>query len=249
VNKGQAKGPWTNWLEVNVPEVKHRTANIYMALAAPDARKVIDELYSQRAATIGAEGDLSIRAAIEAVAQARRGEKSKRPPTRRQPTSVTNGGVADPEDRASPDSDPEVVIGALDAGEVVNIIGQDADKRTDLLRELIRYMAPNEIVRAVIDALDNDKATGITSITLPPVASWVNGVLTGPGGGMPLNIAPFGRALAIKDLAGGASVASPIVVLPSGTDTIDLLSSYSIVTPNAVLWLWAMTDLSGFYVG
>jgi hypothetical protein len=43
------------WLEVNVPEISQRTANIYMALAKPDARKVIDEAYSQRAATIGAK--------------------------------------------------------------------------------------------------------------------------------------------------------------------------------------------------
>jgi hypothetical protein len=43
VNGGKAKGPWTEWLEVNVPEISHRTADIYMQLAAPENRKVIDE--------------------------------------------------------------------------------------------------------------------------------------------------------------------------------------------------------------
>jgi hypothetical protein len=90
------------------------------------------------------------------------------------------------------------------------------------------------------------KVSGITSIQLPSVARWVNAVIPG---GMPLNSAPFGRMIAIKDMTGAISVGSPVTILPSGTDTIDGLANYSLVTPMGIIWLWPMTDLSGYFVG
>lgn len=150
VNGGNTKGPWTNWLEVHVPEVSHRTANIYMSLAAPDARAAIDEAYSQHAATKGASGDLSIRAALEAVAQARRGDKPKKTPRKKRPLAVVNGGVTNPEDETSgAKTDPVAIIADLAADDIVNNI-EDADKRIDVLLALLQGLEPDEIVAVVL---------------------------------------------------------------------------------------------------
>ncbi len=63
------------------------------------------------------------------------------------------------------------------------------------------------------------------------------------------NISAFDRGLVIKDLGGNASQASPIVVTPNGSDTIDGLASFSIVTPYDLIRLYSLTYLTGWMVG
>lgn len=83
----------------------------------------------------------------------------------------------------------------------------------------------------------------VKAIALPSVKQWMTAAL-------PLaNTSAFDRSLWIKDLVGSASFVSPIVVTANGTDTIDLLASYQIATPNDLIRLYPLTDLSGWYVG
>jgi hypothetical protein len=82
-----------------------------------------------------------------------------------------------------------------------------------------------------------------SSVQLPSVAAWVEA--QSPVG---QNWAGFTREIWIKDYAQAASVASPVVVTPFGSDQIDLLSSYSISTPGELLRLVPLTDLSGWFV-
>jgi hypothetical protein len=82
----------------------------------------------------------------------------------------------------------------------------------------------------------------VKSIQLPSVAAWV---VAPPQ----QNNTGFDRSIWIKDLIGGASVGSPIVVTSSGTDQIDTLATYSIITPYDLIRLFPLTDLSGWWVG
>lgn len=84
----------------------------------------------------------------------------------------------------------------------------------------------------------------VKAITLPAVAQWMLASL-------PLaNQSAFDRSIWIKDFSGNAGGgASAIVISPSGTDLIDGLASYSIITPNDLIRLYPLTDLSGWYVG
>jgi hypothetical protein len=83
----------------------------------------------------------------------------------------------------------------------------------------------------------------VKAIALPAVSQWMLATL-------PLaNISGFDRSLWIKDYIGDASSGSPIVVTPNGSDTIDGLASYSIITPNDLLRLYPITTLAGWYTG
>lgn len=81
------------------------------------------------------------------------------------------------------------------------------------------------------------------AITLPSVRQWMIASL--PLG----NTAAFDRSIWIKDYVGDASGGAPIVITPNGTDTIDGLASFSIITPNDLIKLYPLTDLTGWYVG
>jgi hypothetical protein len=89
-------------------------------------------------------------------------------------------------------------------------------------------------------------AVGVGPIQLPSVSEWMTCQL---GGSTIANIAPFDRSLTIKDLAYAASGLSPIVILPSGADTIDGQPSFSIEEAGAMISCYPLTDLSGYYVG
>ena len=83
----------------------------------------------------------------------------------------------------------------------------------------------------------------VKAVTLPSVAQWMLASL-------PLaNIAAFDRSLWIKDYIGDASVAAPIVITPNGTDTIDGLPSFSIITNFDLIRFYPLTSLAGWYVG
>ena len=81
------------------------------------------------------------------------------------------------------------------------------------------------------------------AIQLPKVSQWMLATL-------PLaNTSSFDRSVWIKDYVGDASSGAPIVITPNGSDTIDTLSSYSIITQNDLLKLYPLTDLTGWFVG
>jgi Protein of unknown function (DUF3102) len=62
-------GGWANWLKTHCPQISHRTANVYMNLAE-NKDKFDAAANSQRAANFATQGDISIRAAIDAVNKA-----------------------------------------------------------------------------------------------------------------------------------------------------------------------------------
>ena len=66
---------------------------------------------------------------------------------------------------------------------------------------------------------------GAGPVMLPSVAKWMTAQL---GGSTIANQACFDRSLWIKDYSYSASAASPIVILPSGADTIDGDTSQSL---------------------
>jgi hypothetical protein len=63
------------------------------------------------------------------------------------------------------------------------------------------------------------------------------------------NIAGFGRDIWVKDLSGNATPLTPIVIQAYGTDTVDGLPSFSMITTNELIRLYALSDLSGWMVG
>ena len=86
-------------------------------------------------------------------------------------------------------------------------------------------------------------SAAVKAIALPSVSQWMLASL-------PLaNTAAFDRSIWIKDYIGDASSGAPIVVTPNGSDTIDGLSSFSIITPSDLIRLYPMTSLAGWYVG
>ena len=85
----------------------------------------------------------------------------------------------------------------------------------------------------------------VKAIQLPKVSQWMLATL-------PLaNTSSFDRSLWIKDYVGDASSGAPIVITPDATlpDTIDGLSSFSIITQQDLIRLYPLTDLTGWYVG
>ncbi len=81
----------------------------------------------------------------------------------------------------------------------------------------------------------------VTAITLPDVVAWMKAPFQQYTSG-------FDRSLWIKDLNGNAQ-ANNIVVSPSGTQKIDTLTSFKIISNHALLRLYPLIDLSGWYSG
>lgn len=82
----------------------------------------------------------------------------------------------------------------------------------------------------------------VKSVTLPSVSAWMAAQYQA-------NQRAFDGSIWIKDYAQDASQGSPIVVTPNGTDTIDGLASFSIITQGDLIRLYPLTDLTGWYVG
>lgn len=82
----------------------------------------------------------------------------------------------------------------------------------------------------------------VKAIALPSVAAWV---VASPS----QNNTAFDRSIWIKDLIGAASVAAPVVITPDGSDTVDGLPNFSIITPFDLIRLHPISDLSGWFVG
>lgn len=79
---------------------------------------------------------------------------------------------------------------------------------------------------------------GSVVIALPAVLSW----LLAPA-------MPFGTGIWVKDYGGFASQAQPITVIPHGTELIDGNANYTIINPYALLRLYPLNDLTGWFVG
>ena len=80
-----------------------------------------------------------------------------------------------------------------------------------------------------------------TSITLPLCATWMTENFQGQ--------TAMDRSIWVKDLGMNASPSTPITISPSGGNLIDGLASFQITTAGALIRLYPLTDLSGFYVG
>jgi hypothetical protein len=89
-------------------------------------------------------------------------------------------------------------------------------------------------------------AAGITPVTLPLVSSWMQA--QGPNG-LVKNISGFDRSVWIKDYAYSASALTPIVIAAAGSDLIDGQGTFQIVEAGAMIYLFPLTNLTGWMVG
>ena len=81
-----------------------------------------------------------------------------------------------------------------------------------------------------------------TSFSLPSVSSWMRQNFSQPATG-------FARAIWIKDLGGNAS-AFPIIVMPFGGEQLDGLNAAITIIQNfALLRLYPIFDLTGWFTG
>jgi hypothetical protein len=80
-----------------------------------------------------------------------------------------------------------------------------------------------------------------TSVTLPLCSQWMTENFQG--------VTAFDRSIWIKDLGLNASVGSPITITPAGSDQIDGLASFLIVTAGALIRLYPLTDQTAWYLG
>ena len=87
---------------------------------------------------------------------------------------------------------------------------------------------------------------GVGPITLPSVAAWLTAQL---GGSTIANQACFDRSLWIKDYAYSASALTPIVIAAAGNDLIDNQATFQIVEMGQMIYLFPLTDLTGWMVG
>lgn len=79
------------------------------------------------------------------------------------------------------------------------------------------------------------------TIILPDVTAWLKEVGAQPA-------TAFDRSIWIKDLGGNAA-AFNITVAPFGSQTIDTLSSFTMISNHAMIRLYPLNDLTGWFVG
>jgi hypothetical protein len=142
VGKG---GAWKPWLNLHCPQISHNTAIVYMRLARH--KDVIEEI-SQHAVKMGADQDLSIRAAIKAVNDALGKTKTKSKP---KPKAA---GQSD-----NPEDDDAQALANLDVDAVLRGMGEcwDAQQRKRLLSEQIKSTQPWDLALMVEDVWDPGK--------------------------------------------------------------------------------------------
>ena len=141
IKASYGKGAWGPWLEMNCPEITHRTANVYMTL----------EAFSQRAAIMGTNGDLSIRGAIDAVNKS----LGKTKPPSKKPKAKPK---AKPEEEGQNDNPEGGLLEGIDVDEVLIGIDQDweADQRNRLLAGQLKYARPLDLVLTLENVWDLD---------------------------------------------------------------------------------------------
>lgn len=149
VTRGKKKsGLWAPWLELHCSEISHRTANIYMKLA--ENKNLLEE-YSQHAANIGVEKDLSIRGALEAVNKALGND------TKKAATKTTTKSEAEQDD--DPEDDDAQALAGLDVEAVLRGMEEcwDAQQRKRLLSEQIKSVQPWDLALMVEDVWEPGK--------------------------------------------------------------------------------------------
>jgi hypothetical protein len=140
-------GAWGQWLQFHLPQISHRTANVYMKLAE-NKDKFSDGANSQRAAKLATKDDLSIRAAIDAVNKADGGGLKPVPMT-------------DPKPQAKPKPKPDLETALADVApdEVLTGIkhkwGAEGPRR--LLEEQLKTASPYDLAMTLQNVwkLDN----------------------------------------------------------------------------------------------
>ena len=107
---------------------------------------------------------------------------------------------------------------------------------------------PGIVVTSGVTMLKGDvslvfvRATGSVMISLPNVGAWMRQNFSQPATG-------FERAIWIKDLGGNAS-AFPIIVMPFGGEQLDGLNAAITIIQNfALLRLYPIFDLTGWFTG
>jgi hypothetical protein len=118
-----------------------------------------------------------------------------------------------------------------------------SDWKDELLRQRSEWIDFSQAVHEVEEELGVSKAEADALLCQALTEEKIGGYRYDPAE------YPFGQAIWVKDLGGFASAANPIVIQPSGTDLIDGLASFSIITPFDLIRLYALTDQSGYYSG
>jgi hypothetical protein len=136
------RGKFPEFLEQNCPDISHRTATDYMRLHKHKA------LLADAGISSGA-ANFSIRGALALI----REKSPKKPRGPQSPGAVTRpeGGRAptpetalEPYRSATPGPDPDAVVSALDAAELVNIIKRrDHEEQEAVLNGLWETLSPN----------------------------------------------------------------------------------------------------------
>jgi hypothetical protein len=167
----KSHGKWMKFREEHFSEISHSTANVYMVLAKDWAAyceaNPNEAGNSQHAVNLVAEGDISIRAAIEKMREAKGGGTGS---ARASGAGTGKGKGASPDlttdenddksddDRLGGGGDPDEVIADAAPDEIATVIKRewDEEKRIDLLLALLHDLKPDEIITAIIEALADD---------------------------------------------------------------------------------------------
>jgi hypothetical protein len=92
------------------------------------------------------------------------------------------------------------------------------------------------------DSIIHVNVAGSVTVQLPDVGAWLNENYRQP-------VTGYERAIWIKDLGGNAA-AFPITVTPFGSQSIDaLLGSFTLISNRALLRLYPIYDLTGWFSG
>jgi hypothetical protein len=159
-------GNWAKWLKKHCSEISHSTANVYVKLAKHKEKFIDDEkaqANSQRAAIFGVEEDLSIREALERVNKADGGglaaEKDKKREEREKKKAEREAKrkAEEAEKRAALQrQDLAVVLEDKAPDEVLDAIGDDKEKKVELLKQQLKYQSPSTVSNVLAEVWDVD---------------------------------------------------------------------------------------------
>jgi hypothetical protein len=160
-------GGWANWLKTHCPQISHRTANVYMNLAK-NKNKFDESANSQRAANFATQGDMSIRAAIDAVNKADGGG-----------LEADHDESEDDEEQEESDDKPEKPFDAMgrkaDLAETLKMVAPDEvaiaineewepEQREQLITAQLQKLPPTAIAKLLTTALDKSQLTEVFTL-------------------------------------------------------------------------------------
>jgi Protein of unknown function (DUF3102) len=138
-------GKWKPWLEKNCPQIHYRTAAVYMQLAKDREGFTDDPANVQSAALLGAEGDLTISDALNALNRKNGGLGKPKVKGERKPKEKTSHDLA----TVLPDSAPD---------EVSTVINKEWDvgKRSKLIEDQLGSVPTSVLSAMLIKVLDSE---------------------------------------------------------------------------------------------